>query len=182
MLIKRSSYPKTMRFSLTGKYAIQALVRLAQLGGGPVSVHELAAQERVPQPYLAKLVPLLVRAGILDSVRGRGGGISFATPPESVTLAQILRVTDGPDFLGECPLSLNLCSGNPLCPLADLWDPVRDKLLAFLEQTTVATLAARLNPKFQRREHDERAHKPKKKGSGQEDPQAPPRRRKPGKP
>ncbi|HAZ27003.1 TPA: hypothetical protein DCY67_00040 [Candidatus Acetothermia bacterium] len=133
-----------MKFAVSSKYAILTLVRLAVAGGGPVTVRELAAGGAVPEPYLAKLVPELVRAGLLNSARGRGGGIALARPAEEISLAQIIRVTGGEAALRECPFDADPCpGGNPACPLGSVWDPLRDELVGFLEQTTVASLAAR---------------------------------------
>lgn len=133
-----------MRFSQSSKYAILTLVRLAAVGGGPVTVRELAADGVVPEPYLAKLVPSLVRAEILSSARGRGGGISLARPAADITLAEIIRSTEGNAALRECPFEPDPCPGRPDCPLAPIWDPLREKVVSFLEETTLAALAARV--------------------------------------
>lgn len=133
-----------MRFSQSAKYAILTLLRLAANGGGPLTVAELAADGRVPRAYLAKLVPQLVRAGLVASARGRGGGVALARPPKAITLAEVLRATDGPAFVQDCPFDPEPCPGKPDCPLAPAWDPLRDKILAFLEATTLAALAARV--------------------------------------
>jgi Rrf2 family protein len=140
-----------MRFSQSSKYAILTLVRLAAAGGGPVTVRDLAADGSIPEPYLAKLVPPLVRAEILSSTRGRGGGISLARPAEEVSLADIIRVTEGNAALQECPFEPDPCPGKPDCPLSSVWDPFREKVVRFLEQTTLAALAARVNKGSTRR-------------------------------
>ncbi|HNR24757.1 MAG TPA: Rrf2 family transcriptional regulator [Candidatus Bipolaricaulis anaerobius] len=133
-----------MRLSLASKYAILTLIRLAARGGGPATVRELAADGPVPEPYLAKLVPPLVRAGILASARGRGGGIALARPAEEISLAEIIRVTEGEASFRECPFEVDPCPGNPDCPLAQVWDPVRDEVVDFFERTTIGSLAARM--------------------------------------
>ncbi len=133
-----------MRFSQSAKYAILTLLRLAVAEGGPLTVRELATDGAIPAAYLAKLVPQLVRAGLLNSARGRGGGIALARPPEAITLAEILRVTDGPAFVQDCPFDSEPCPGKPDCPLAPVWDPLREKIVSFLEKTTLAALAARV--------------------------------------
>lgn len=133
-----------MRFSLSTKYAILTLVRLAAAGGGPVRVRDLAADGAIPEQYLAKLVPTLVRGELLSSTRGRGGGVSLARPAEEIVLADIVRVTEGNAALQECPFDTDPCRGNSDCPLAPVWDPLRDTLVRFLETTSVASLAARI--------------------------------------
>ncbi|GAB4308327.1 MAG: Rrf2 family transcriptional regulator [Candidatus Bipolaricaulota bacterium] len=140
-----------MRFSLSSKYAILTLVRLAAAGGGPVTVRDLASDGSIPEPYLAKLVPPLVRAEILSSARGRGGGISLARPAEEISLADIIRVMEGSAALQECPFEPEPCPGRPDCPLSPVWDPLRDKVVRFLEQTTLGSLAARVTRRSTRR-------------------------------
>lgn len=140
-----------MRFSQSSKYAILTMVRLAAAGGGPVTVRQLAAEASIPEPYLAKLVPPLVRAELLASSRGRGGGISLARPAADVTLADIVRVTEGSAAFQECPFEPDPCAGRPDCPLSPVWDPLRNKLVSFLEQTTVASLADQVNKRSTRR-------------------------------
>ncbi|QAA76491.1 MAG: hypothetical protein BIP78_0725 [Candidatus Bipolaricaulis sibiricus] len=133
-----------MRFSLSSKYAILTLVRLAAAGGGPVTVRDLAADGSIPEPYLAKLVPPLVRAEILSSTRGRGGGIALARPADTISLAEIIRVTEGNAALQECPFDPDPCPGKADCPLSSVWDPLRERVVRFLEQTTLDSLAARV--------------------------------------
>ncbi len=140
-----------MRFSQSSKYAILTLVRLAAAGGGPVTVRDLAADGAAPEPYLAKLVPPLVRAEILSSTRGRGGGISLARPASDITLADVIRVMDGNAALQECPFDPDPCPGRPDCPLSPVWDPLRERMVQFLEQTTLASLAARVSKRSTRR-------------------------------
>mgnify|MGYP000493728100 CR=1 FL=1 len=145
-----------MKFALSSKYAIRTLLQLAAAGGGPVTVRDLAADAFIPEPYLAKLVPLLVRAGVVGSIRGRGGGITLARPPGEISLAEIIRITEGEAIFQECPFEVDPCPGKPDCPLASVWDPLRDELVGFLERTTVASLAGRVrgrggNPASHRR-------------------------------
>lgn len=140
-----------MRFSQSSKYAILTLVRLAAAGGGPITVRDLATDGPAPEPYLAKLVPPLVRAEILSSTRGRGGGISLARPAADITLADVIRVMDGNAALQECPFDPDPCPGKPDCPLSPVWDPLRERMVQFLEQTTLASLAARVSKRSTRR-------------------------------
>ena len=128
-------------FTKASKYAILALVALAAQGGGPVQIRTLAAVSGVPRPFLAKLIPHLVRAGIITSARGRRGGIAFARPPTGISLAQVIRAVEGERLFLDCPFTVSPCRGRRRCPLAPLWDPVREELVAFLEDTDLAQVA-----------------------------------------
>ncbi|MGC9529381.1 MAG: RrF2 family transcriptional regulator [Candidatus Bipolaricaulaceae bacterium] len=132
-------------FTQSAKYVILALVKLASRGPtATAKIQELAEAADIPYPFLAKLVPMLVRAGILTSVRGKQGGISFARPPTKITLAELIRLVEGDRFLASCPFSLTPCRGQEACPLYPIWDPVRDRISEFLATTSVAVVAAQL--------------------------------------
>jgi len=132
-----------MLYSLTTKYAVIALVELASREG-PVPVKEVAQARDIPPYFLSKLVPPLVRAGILRSTRGKNGGVSFARSPETVTLADIVRVIEGDGYFSECIFELDKCVGDPNCPLHNVWDPLRDEITRFLKETTVKGVADKL--------------------------------------
>lgn len=140
-----------MRLSVSTKYAILALEELARRGE-PASVPEIASALDIPQAYLRKLVPLLARAGILRTQRGRGGGVSLARPAEMISLREIIETVEGPTTLQDCPFELTPCPGDPRCPLYPVWDPLRDRIVAFLSQTSLAEVVERLG----KEEKDER--------------------------
>ncbi len=135
-----------MRLTLSTKYAIAALEELARQNR-PASVQELASATDIPQAYLAKLVSLLVRVGILTTQRGRGGGVSLAKPPEDITLKEIIEAVEGPSALQDCPFEPAPCPGNPACPLYPVWDPLRNLVVEFLAKTSLAGVVQRTAPK-----------------------------------
>jgi len=130
-------------YSLTTKYAVIALVELASREG-PVPVKEIAQARDIPPYFLAKLIPPLVRAGILTSTRGKNGGVEFARDPSDVSLADLVRVIEGDDYFRECVFELDRCDGDPSCPLHDVWDPLRDQITQFLEETKIKYVADKL--------------------------------------
>ncbi|MCD6136452.1 Rrf2 family transcriptional regulator [Candidatus Bipolaricaulota bacterium] len=132
-----------MLYSLTTKYAVIALVELAEREAA-TPVRDIARAREIPSAFLAKLVPQLVRAGILSSTRGKNGGISFARSPSRVSLADVVRTIEGEGYFRECVFELFPCDGRPGCPLHDLWDPLRDRIRDFLEDTTIKSVADKL--------------------------------------
>jgi len=132
-----------MLYSLTTKYSVIALVELARQNG-QMRVKEIAEARRIPQHFLAKLVPPLVRAGILTSMRGKTGGISFARAPSAVSLADVVRVIEGDGYFEECVFELDPCPGRPDCPLHNVRDPLRDEIIRFLSETTIQAVADKL--------------------------------------
>ncbi|MCK4391724.1 Rrf2 family transcriptional regulator [Candidatus Bipolaricaulota bacterium] len=122
-----------------------ALIELATRDEStPVLVRDIALARDIPPAFFAKLVPPLVRAGILTSTRGKNGGISFARSPQEVSIADVVRTIEGDNYFRECVFELLPCDGRPDCPLHDVWDPIRDDITRFLEQTTIHSVADKL--------------------------------------
>jgi Rrf2 family transcriptional regulator, cysteine metabolism repressor len=85
--------------SITSKspYAVLALAELARSGGSnPTPIAELARRRDVPVQFLEQLFATLRRAGVISSQRGVKGGYSFARPPSSVTVLEVVELLDGP--------------------------------------------------------------------------------------
>jgi Rrf2 family protein len=85
--------------SITTKspYALRALVELHRAGDeGPVPIAELARRGEIPVQFLEQLFAALRRAGILRSFRGAKGGYSFARPPETISVLEVVELLDGP--------------------------------------------------------------------------------------
>ena len=122
------------------------MIELARRGGrrNLVKIKDLASDLGIPYPFLAKIFPQLVRAGIVTSIRGRGGGVRFARHPSEVSLADVIRAIEGDRFFDDCLLNLDPCGGHEdTCPYVNLWDPVRDRIRGFMESLTIGELAKR---------------------------------------
>ena len=89
--------PKAMRLSRKGEYACLAMIDLAEhYHSRPVHITELAKRKGIPKKYLEQILLALKRAGYLRSTRGPGGGYKLAKPPRRISLANIIRLLDGP--------------------------------------------------------------------------------------
>lgn len=79
-------------FSTRDAYGLRALVELSrQPAGIPLQSREIAARQKIPQAYLDQLLVALRRAGLINSVRGAGGGYLLAREPETLSVAEVLR-------------------------------------------------------------------------------------------
>lgn len=150
-----------MIFSSATEYAIRGLSELAARGiGGPgagrVLLDDLVAGTDLPRDFLAKIFQRLARAGVLVSAKGRGGGFSLARPAHSITLLEVVIALDGPQGIERCVVGLqpdHPCGDAVLCPLHDLYKPIRTRLKDFLATTTLADLGASLRSKPSWPEH-----------------------------
>ena len=86
-----------MRISKKGLYALQAMVVLARKHPqGVTKIHEIAAEERIPEKFLELILWELRRARLVESERGAKGGYRLRRPPRQIFLGEIVRTIDGP--------------------------------------------------------------------------------------
>ena len=84
-----------MKLSTRGRYAMVALTDLASCrDGAHVSLTELSKRQDISLPYLEQLFVKLRRAGLVDSLRGPGGGYRLARPASEIRVAEILGAVD----------------------------------------------------------------------------------------
>jgi len=125
--------------SQASEHAIRALTYLAQRREeGYQLIRDVALQIDVPAPFLAKVLQPLVTEGVLESQRGRGGGVRLALSPAEVTL---YRIVDPHEHLGgarQCFLGQAECSDERACPVHEFWKRTSG---SFQEQLRTTTLA-----------------------------------------
>lgn len=102
--------------SQTVEYALRAVVTLAHWHDRPRTAAELAEETQVSPMYLSKVMLNLVRAGVVQSQRGRGGGFSLASDPSEITIWDVVQAVDPFQRIRTCPLKLS-AHGTNLCPL-----------------------------------------------------------------
>jgi Rrf2 family protein len=131
-----------MVLSRTSQYAIQALIYIAtQAPGEPVLNRDIADRLNVPAAYLAKILQSLCKHGLLDSFRGRLGGFCLREGMHKTSLMQVMLLTEGPDFTKNCILGLKECSDQTACPLHFKWTPVKNKIIAMMNEMHLEDLA-----------------------------------------
>ncbi|MBS3917188.1 MAG: Rrf2 family transcriptional regulator [Sulfuritalea sp.] len=132
-----------MILSRTSQYAIQALIFIAtQPRGVPVLIRTVAEHLGVPPPYLAKIMQSLGRGKLVDSFRGRQGGVCLREGGEKTDLMQILTLIEGPGLTDNCVLGLKVCGDETACPVHTQWKPIKTKIVKLLNQQTLGKLAA----------------------------------------
>lgn len=127
-----------MSLSNTTGHAIRALGCLAGCANPPMNIKDVAAGSKVPQPYLAKIVRRLNEAGVVESKRGKNGGIWLARPPKLISLLDICIAIDGEDFLGSCLLGSEYCNEGRSCPTQKFWVKNKESIRKELERTKLS--------------------------------------------
>ncbi|HEY2960705.1 MAG TPA: Rrf2 family transcriptional regulator [Actinomycetota bacterium] len=131
-----------MRVSAKADYAVRAAVELAAAGPGPVKGERIAEAQGIPPKFLENILAELRHAGFVQSQRGAEGGYWLARPAEEVTVADIIRVVDGPlaNVRGARPEAVHY--PGPASHLLEVWIAVRVSLRSVLERVTLADLVA----------------------------------------
>lgn len=122
-------------------YAATALGFLAAANGKSLLVKDIAEGTGVPSPYLAKIVNLLARRGILLTQRGIGGGVGLANRPGAISLYDLAVALDDASIQPRCMLGTAECTDSRACPAHTFWSCKRAEYIAFLKATTIADIA-----------------------------------------
>ena len=127
-------------FKAETRYALHAVTVLARVGG-LVRNSELAAHLSISLPMVAKIQNRLVQAGLVRSRPGPGGGYALARPAERIRLMDVIALTEGEDWGRDCMLGQPRCDDTNPCAMHNAWHKLRDKILAMLNDRTVAEMA-----------------------------------------
>src|SRR5829696_8579381 len=93
-----------MRLTTFTDYSLRALIYLAAQPGSRATIAQIATAYQVSENTLVKVVHNLGRQGWLRNVRGKGGGLELALPPDSISVGQVVRQTEGQavvEWMGE---------------------------------------------------------------------------------
>jgi Rrf2 family transcriptional regulator, iron-sulfur cluster assembly transcription factor len=132
-----------MKLSTKGRYAMVALADLAaDREDGLVSLAEISARQDISLPYLEQLFVKLRRAGIVESVRGPGGGYRLARRPETIRIAEVLGAVDeSMDALSRGAGASGASKDTREQVLADkLWEQLSATVYVFLHQTRLSDI------------------------------------------
>lgn len=130
-----------MRLSARVDYALRAAAELASSGDRPLTSEKLARAQQIPPKFLESILLQLRRGGVVNSQRGPEGGYWLARPPEEISLAEIIRVIDGPlaNVRGQRPEQLGYHGAARA--LQDVWVALRASERAILDLVTLADVA-----------------------------------------
>ncbi|MBI5154042.1 SUF system Fe-S cluster assembly regulator [Candidatus Poribacteria bacterium] len=123
-----------------------ALVLLTYFVRRPIEhVHnarDLAAISGLPMPTVGKILKLLTRAELLESVRGANGGYRLARVPGEISVIEIIRAIEGPVAMTDCVGgSPDGCTMEPHCPVTSNWHRINRAVVGALEGITLEEMA-----------------------------------------
>jgi Rrf2 family cysteine metabolism transcriptional repressor len=133
-----------MKLSTRGEYAARAMLELSlHHGGRRLHIREISEAQDIPPRFLEQILLTLKRNGLLRSKKGPNGGYYLAMDPAEISVAEVIRVLDGPLAPIDCVsvTAHEVCPRESYCGLRWLWKDVRDAIAEILEKTTFQDLA-----------------------------------------
>jgi Rrf2 family protein len=121
----------SMILSRSADYGLRALIFLAQQGSElPTPLERIAEAQKIPAALLSKILQTLVKAEILRSHRGYGGGFVLVADPAALTIDVVIQAIDGPFTVFECIADEHFCQ---LCDQCKLRTKLRDLQASMLQ-------------------------------------------------
>lgn len=131
-----------MRLTTKGRFAVTAMIDLGMRHErGPVTLAGISERQKISLSYLEQLFGRLRRQGIVDSVRGPGGGYCLAHPLDDISVADIIRAVDEPIDATQCG-GLGNCHDNQPCMTHELWTGLNGHIYNYLESVNLGQLVA----------------------------------------
>lgn len=126
-----------MRLSARVDYALRACLALTEAGDVWTSAERVAAAQQIPAKFCESILLQLRRGGIVESRRGPEGGHRLADDPRQISLADIIRVVDGPlvGVRGQRPEHVDYSGA--ASTLQDVWIALRANERRILESVTL---------------------------------------------
>ena len=123
-------------------YAARLVLHVAALGDdAQVTLSEVADERRLPVAFMRRLVARLIKANILTSIRGAGGGIRLARPAAEISLLEVVEAMEGGIALNRCVDGADGCPLASLCPIQGVWNSTNRQLKESLAAVRFDALA-----------------------------------------
>lgn len=129
-----------MKLTHYSDLGLRLLMYLTMRYGHNVTIQEVSVRLGVSKNHMVKISHQLTRSGMIESTRGRNGGLHLATPPAKISVEDVLLVTEDNFDLVECFGADNHCVITDVCKLSGVLDDARKAFFRVLRQTSLADL------------------------------------------
>lgn len=130
-----------MRLTAYTDYAMRTLIYLGVHRGRLVTIQDIAVLHGISKNHLTKVVHQLGRCGMVETVRGRNGGIRLRGEPHGINIGQVVRTTESDFEMAACfGSSANACANAPWCGLKGVLSAATGAYLSVLDSVTLADL------------------------------------------
>lgn len=132
-----------MRLTTFSDYSLRVLMYLALQREQLATIQAIAEAYGISESHLMKVVHQLALSGVVETVRGKGGGLRLAREPSQIRIGEVVRQAEGDGPIVECLSDDARCCIAPACRLAGVLVRAFDALYAELDRYTLADLVAR---------------------------------------
>lgn len=131
-----------MLISTKGRYALRVMIDLAENKSEDfISLRGIAQRQEISEKYLESIIRMLVKARVVESLRGKGGGYRLNKAPEQYTVGSILRLTEESLAPVSClEENADTCPRAGKCQTLTLWQGLDKVIHEYLESVTIADL------------------------------------------
>ena len=141
-----------MMISTRGRYALRVMIDLAEhIDEGYIPLQTIAKRQDISEKYLESILAVLSKAGLLDAVRGKGGGYRLSKPAKEYTAFEVLSLTEGTLAPVTCLERGQQCENAVNCRTLPLWQGLDQVIAAYLCSYTLADLTREEKPQPKRR-------------------------------
>ncbi len=129
-----------MRLTTRGRYAVTAMLDLAlNFKKNPVALSEIAERQGISQSYLEQLFSKLRKQGLVDGMRGPGGGYKLGRSAEAISVGDVITAVNETVDATQCGGQKN-CRGENPCLTHDLWQELSSQIQNFLRSVSLKQL------------------------------------------
>ena len=132
-----------MRLTTKGRYAVTAMLDLAlHQEDAPISLSDISSRQEISLSYLEQLFSRLRKHGLVDSVRGPGGGYKLHQEAHQIAIADVITAVDEPVDATRCKGKKD-CQGHGPCLTHQLWTDLSLQIHHFLKNISLGELVER---------------------------------------
>ncbi len=130
-------------FSTSCHYGLQAMIYIAlhSTNDKNVDLGQIAEKQEIPKHFLSKILQMLVKKGLLNSMKGPTGGFSLSRPADDITLIEVIDAIDGLDVFTQCGIGFKRCDDDHPCPIHNEYKQVRSNIRELFETKTLLELS-----------------------------------------
>ena len=107
-------------------YAVRCVLYLSGHLERTTSIEEISGATHVPKSFMAKILQQLMKAGIVNSVRGVKGGFQLARQPEAINLLEVIEAVQGPSAANICAIDRKKCGLSRSCSVHPVWVEIKE--------------------------------------------------------
>ncbi len=131
-----------MILTTKGRYAVMAMLEMARSQGiGAMNLSRISQSQHIPHNYLEQLFLKLKKNGVVNSIRGPGGGYKLSAAPEDITIYQIINAVENDVMVPKCGHNKQ-CSAHVKCTTHYLWKGLENNVVSYLSSISLADVIA----------------------------------------